>query len=262
MDREEIYLLFPAVILGFFVFLCVILSLMFGISFMTAFPISAVLTGSILVGLYLYRKKNGLSGVIESDLENMFRKSKDMVHDYFEDKYSSIYWKYHEKPVQTDDAGEEENEIGVNFLAGGDKPFDWNVEVIKNVEREKFKDLCEHFLRLSGVVVQAADSAKIGGADLGVYKPAYSQTQPIAIVLCSVSDEAAIGIGELKKLVKAMSASRVKAAFFFTNNQFDQDVIEFVQKNSVIRLFDGDKLIEKIVKMSDEKKQFLLEKIS
>jgi len=103
MDKEDLYLFFPAVALGLFIFISVILSLIITIPLIVLLTLSATITLFMIGGAYFYRKKNNLLSVEEQNLEDTIKKSFNAVYQYFEEKISLLALKFNYQPRNYDD---------------------------------------------------------------------------------------------------------------------------------------------------------------
>jgi len=252
MDKETLYLGIPTIALGCSIFLGVVVSSLFGVSLLMAFFVSVVFTLLIICCTYFYRKKNSLLSAEEKEIEDIISASVRKGYHSIEEKISAIYWRFNYKP---DYSNHSSNNTTHDYLA------EWNIEIIRNIELKKFIDLCESFLILSGIKVKRTKSGVDRGVDLKIYKPSYSLTKPVAIGQCKVQYNSKIEVKYLMELIGIMADFEVNTSFFFTNSEFSQDAIEFAATNDVIRLFDGEKLLEKIKKLPEQKRQFLFDKI-
>lgn len=251
MNKEELYLIVPPIILGFFIFICVIVSLIFNISFVGIILISIVITTSLIGGIYYYRKNNNILSSTEKNMESIVLDHYQQVYDYFEDQILSLHRRITYDP--------EKMAAGSNYLSG-DLLVEWSAESIKELDLKRFKILCGGFLKFHGLNAVAATEAD--GIDFKIIKPTYSQTKPVAIVQSMIGDNGDIGMDKLQQLIEVMAAFGVKTAFLFTNGQFAADALAFAAKNKGIRLFDGKTISDKIQKLTEQQKQALLNEIN
>ncbi len=253
MDKETLYLVFPAILISFFIFIAVIFSLIFDISFLAIFLLSTVFTLCCLCGIYFYRKNKCILSDEEKIIENDITSGIRSVSLVLKEKGSVFYWKYLSEYQGYESAGKENISNHIT---------QWNLEIIRHIEMEQFQNLCQQYLNLCGVKAEQVDSEEQGGVDLKIYKPSYSKEKPVAIALCRVTSNSEISVNILMELIGTMATAHVKTSFIFTNGHFSNEALQFAAKNKVIRLIDGENLLNKIEKLSEENKQYLLSRVT
>lgn len=298
MDKNEFYLVVPSITLGFSMFLSVILSLLFPVSFLVAFLLSIIFVLFVIAGTFVYRKKKDLLSSEERRIENVIHGSIWNFFNSIKETFSGLYWRFRDKPVAIDQEGDDEFSADrpVAFRQNIDKSpakepiapqqsnddssadipvtqeqstddsstdtkIEWNIDIIRNIEQKKFVELCRYYFMFSGLKAEQIESEVEDSADLKIYKPSLSETRPVAIAQCVADKNVPVEVMPLMELLGEMADYKVNTSFFLTNNQFSQTAIEFVASNSVIKIIDGEKILEKIIKLPEQKRRQLHIKI-
>ncbi len=144
------------------------------------------------------------------------------------------------------------------IFSGADESRDteWSLAVLTRLEWKRFETVCTEYLKLIGHNAKETRIGADGGVDIVVHKD--GQEKPVAIVQCKAWNAYKVGVKPMRELFGLMAAERVTTGMFITSGDFTSEAIEFAQGKR-LRLINGDKLLNGIKKLSDEKQSQLLD---
>ncbi len=132
---------------------------------------------------------------------------------------------------------------------------EWSLAILISLEWKRFETVCTEYLTLLGHNANETRIGPDGGVDITVHKE--GQEKPVAIVQCKAWNAYKVGVKPVRELFGIMAAERVTTGLFITSGDFTEEALAFAEGKR-LRLIDGDKLLNSITKLSDEKQSQLL----
>ena len=136
------------------------------------------------------------------------------------------------------------------------KPEEWSLAILTRLEWKRFETICVEYLRLIGHKASETRIGPDGGVDIVVHKD--GQEKPVAIVQCKAWNAYKVGVKPVRELFGLMAAERVTTGIFITSGEFTFEAIDFA-RGKRLKLINGDKLLDAIIKLPEEKQARLLE---
>ena len=135
------------------------------------------------------------------------------------------------------------------------KPTEWSLELIRDIEWKRFEDLCQKFYEAKGIRSETTPLGADGGVDIRLYQD--DNGKATTIVQCKSWGERFVGVKLVRELLGVMTHEKIAKGFFMTSSRFSDDAKEFAQGNS-ITLIDGPMLLMMIKRLPAESQTGLL----
>jgi len=132
---------------------------------------------------------------------------------------------------------------------------EWSLAILISLEWKRFETVCTEYLKLLGHNAKETRIGPDGGVDITIHKD--GQEKPVAIVQCKAWNTYKVGVKPVRELFGIMAAERVTTGLFITSGDFTGEALAFAEGKR-LRLIDGDKLLNSITKLSDERQSQLL----
>ena len=139
--------------------------------------------------------------------------------------------------------------------APAEKPAEWSLEVLQNIEWKLFEDLCAAYYREKGIRCDTTALGPDGGIDIRLYQDAAQPAQTTAIVQCKAMR--IVGIKPMRELLGVMAHEKLEKGFFMTSGEFTADTKAFGQQNRIVPI-DGKLLLAMIQRLPTEAQARLL----
>lgn len=136
-----------------------------------------------------------------------------------------------------------------------EKPMEWSIDVIREIEWRRFEDICQKFYETRGIRSETTPLGADGGIDIRLYQDGSGQAA--SIVQCKAWGERIVGVKPVRELLGVMTHERIGKAFFMTSGQFSGDAKE-VAKSNCITLIDGEMLLMMIKRLPETDQKSLL----
>lgn len=137
-----------------------------------------------------------------------------------------------------------------------EKPAEWSIEVIRDIEWKRFEDVCQQFYETKGIKSATTALGPDGGIDIRLYQD--DTGRATSIVQCKAWGERFVGVKPVRELLGVMTHEKIVKAFFMTSGRFTDDAKE-VAKSNRITLIDGEMLLMMINRLPDSDQKSLLE---
>ncbi len=138
------------------------------------------------------------------------------------------------------------------------KPTEWTKELISSLEWKRFEQLCSEYLNAKGFQSKLTRCGADGGVDVRIFK----DNDLYGVVQCKAYKSYKIGIKPVRELYGVMASENVKQGFFITSSRFTKEAVKFSNKNTSLKLVDGDLLLKRIKELPDFDQQTLLDTIT
>jgi len=136
-----------------------------------------------------------------------------------------------------------------------EKPMEWSIDVICEIEWKRFEDVCQKFYETRGIRSETTVLGADGGIDIRLYQDGSGQAT--SIVQCKAWGERIVGVKPVRELLGVMTHERISKAFFMTSGQFSGDAKE-VATGNCITLIDGEMLLMMIKRLPETDQKSLL----
>lgn len=136
-------------------------------------------------------------------------------------------------------------------------PTKWSVEALRALEWKRFELLCGWYYEAVGFSTATLAAGPDGGIDVKLFKA--DPSKPLAIVQCKAWNTHQVGVKEIRELLGVMAHEKVGRGIFATTGTYTKAALEFGAANP-IQLLDGPAFEKKILELSPEKQQALLER--
>lgn len=136
----------------------------------------------------------------------------------------------------------------------------WTIEFLKSIEWKRYEDLCVLFLKMKGYNASTTGLGADDGVDINIYAKD-NPSQIYAIAQCKSYTSYNIGVKFIRELYGVMVDKNINIGIFFTTSTFTKDAKKFAEGKK-IQLIDGHSLIEKINKLSANKRYELFSQIT
>lgn len=136
-----------------------------------------------------------------------------------------------------------------------EKPMEWSIDMIREIEWKRFEDVCQKFYETKGIRSETTALGADGGIDIRLYQDGSGQAT--SIVQCKAWGERIVGVKPVRELLGVMTHERIGKAFFMTSGQFSGDAKE-VAKSNYITLIDGEMLLMMIKRLPEADQKSLL----
>lgn len=159
---------------------------------------------------------------------------------------------------QPEQANSDEDRIWSEWKAPSaatrDKPAEWTIELVRDLEWKRFEDVCQKFYALKGIRSETTSLGADGGVDIRLYQD--DSGKPTSIVQCKAWGRY-VGVKPIRELLGVMAHEKIEKAFFMASSQFTDEAKAFAKTNR-ITLIDGAMLVAMIKRLSDAQRQALL----
>ena len=132
----------------------------------------------------------------------------------------------------------------------------WSLGLLRKLEWKRFEEVVAEYFRLGGYKAETTPLGKDGGVDIIVYDKVVQQ--PFSIVQCKAWNTYKVKLNEVRELLGAVAAHKVKQGIFITTSTFTEDARQFGKKNGLV-LIDGEGFLKEIKELSEEAEGRLLE---
>lgn len=154
------------------------------------------------------------------------------------------------QPVDIYDAWKEPS------MGPSEKPTQWTIELIRDIEWKRFEDVCQRFYETKGIRSETTPLGPDGGIDIRLFQD--DSGQATSIVQCKAWGERFVGVKPVRELLGVMTHERIGKAFFMTSGRFSDDAKE-VAKSNRITLIDGEMFLMMIRRLSELDQRSLLD---
>lgn len=130
----------------------------------------------------------------------------------------------------------------------------WSAELLAVLEWKRFEEVCAGLFKRLGFETKLATCGADGGIDIHLYRA--RSDQPVAIVQCKAWTKK-VGVNVIRELRGVMTSERVAEGIFVTKSTYSDEAMTFAKANQ-IDLMDGDKVLNAILKLTEEQQTSLL----
>ena len=121
-----------------------------------------------------------------------------------------------------------------------EKPTEWSLELIREIEWKRFEDLCQKFYEAKGIRCETTPLGPDGGIDIRIFQD--DSGKATSIVQCKAWGSRYVGVQPVRELLGVMTHQKIEKAFFMTSGRFSDDAKD-VAKSNRITLIDGQMLL-------------------
>jgi len=136
-----------------------------------------------------------------------------------------------------------------------DKPTEWSIDLIRDLEWKRFEDVCQQFYEKKGIRSETTALGPDGGIDIRLYQD--DSGAPTSIVQCKAWGERYVGVKPVRELLGVMTHEKIGKAFFMTSGSYSDDAKTVAQANR-ITLIDGTMLLMMIQRLPADERDSLL----
>jgi restriction system protein len=131
----------------------------------------------------------------------------------------------------------------------------WTPELLKQLERRRFEELCAAYFETLGFRADVALSGAGGGVDINLF--AQGAERASMVLQCQPWNAYRVGIKPVRGLVGSMAAANVAEGVLVTSGKFTKEAHDFAGKQK-ISLIDGADLLAKLAALLPEQALGLL----
>ena len=142
------------------------------------------------------------------------------------------------------------------LLQNETKAKEWSLDLLRNIEWKRLEEVVAEYFRIRGYKAETTPLGKDGGVDVIVYGK--ETQQPVSLVQCKAWNTYKVKLNEVRELLGAVAAHKVKQGIFITTSTFTEDARQFGKENGLI-LLDGEELFNEIKGLNEEGERRLLE---
>lgn len=179
-----------------------------------------------------------------------------------------------QEPTTNGDAVQDEKQVPVDHLAELEihwqsihtqqglpeglvqKPTEWSIDVIRDIEWKRFEDVCQRFYESKGIKSETTALGPDGGIDIRLYQD--DTGQATSIVQCKAWGDRYVGVKPVRELLGVMTHEKIAKAFFMTSGRFTEDA-KAIAKSNRITLLDGEMLLAMFKRLPESEQKHLLE---
>lgn len=136
-----------------------------------------------------------------------------------------------------------------------EKPTEWSVELLRELEWKRFEDVCQKFHELNGVRCETTPLGPDGGVDIRLYQD--DSAKATAIAQCKAWGDKSVGVKPVRELLGVMAHEKIEKAYFMASGGFTDDAKAFASENR-ITLVSGDTMVSMIKRMPADQQEALL----
>lgn len=154
--------------------------------------------------------------------------------------------------------GETQPDLSIHIEADTrtkEKPAEWSLELIREIEWKRFEDLCQKFYETKGIRCETTPLGPDGGIDIRIYQD--ESGKATSIVQCKAWGARYVGVQPIRELLGVMTHEKIEKAFFMTSGRFSDDAKD-VAKSNRITLIDGQMLLMMLQRLPTAGKNELL----
>ena len=137
------------------------------------------------------------------------------------------------------------------------RPTEWSIEVLQQIEWKGFEDLCVAFYRAKGIRAESTPLGPDGGVDVRLYQDDADPARCTAIVQCKAWGERLVGVKPVRELRGVLAHEGVEKAFFMAPGGYTEEAKAFAQENR-ITLLDGKLFFAMLKRLPPESAEALL----
>lgn len=160
------------------------------------------------------------------------------------------------QPQQGQDRVLEAWESSIAGARPSEKPSEWGIELLRDLEWKRFEDVCQKFYESKGIKSETTPLGPDGGIDIRLYQD--NSGKATSIVQCKAWGGRNVGIKPVRELLGVMAHEKIEKAFFMASGNFTDEAKGFAQSNR-ITLISGDMLVTMMKRLPDAERQALLE---
>ncbi|KMN82102.1 hypothetical protein VK98_09470 [Chromobacterium sp. LK11] len=140
--------------------------------------------------------------------------------------------------------------------ASAERPAQWTLALIRDIEWKRFEDVCQKFYELKGIRSETTPLGPDGGIDIRLFQD--DSGRATSVVQCKAWGECYVGVKPIRELLGVMTHEKIAKAFFMTSGKFSDDAKTVAQSNH-ITLIDGEMLLMLIERLPGAARQQLLD---
>ncbi|QOZ84779.1 MULTISPECIES: restriction endonuclease [Chromobacterium] len=137
-----------------------------------------------------------------------------------------------------------------------ERPAQWTLALIRDIEWKRFEDVCQKFYELKGIRSETTQLGPDGGIDIRLFQD--DSGRATSVVQCKAWGERYVGVKPIRELLGVMTHEKIAKAFFMTSGRFSDDA-KIVARSNRITLIDGEMLLTLIERLPSAARQQLLE---
>ncbi len=141
-------------------------------------------------------------------------------------------------------------------MGSSEKPTQWSIELIRDIEWKRFEDVCQRFYETKGVRSETTPLGPDGGIDIRLFQD--ESGQATSIVQCKAWGERFVGVKPVRELLGVMTHEKIGKAFFMTSGRFSDDA-KAVATSNRITLIDGEMFLMMIRRLPEPDQRSLLD---
>lgn len=135
-----------------------------------------------------------------------------------------------------------------------EKPSEWSLKLIKELEWKKFEELSTAYYIEKGIRAESTKLGSDGGIDIKLYQNVSEQAT--SIVQCKAW-ESKVGVQQIREFLGVMTHEKIPKGFYMTSSGFTEEAIATAKANQVT-LINGEMLIMMIKRLNQESQLKLL----
>ncbi|WP_374422401.1 restriction endonuclease [Chromobacterium sp.] len=139
--------------------------------------------------------------------------------------------------------------------ASEERPAQWSLGLIRDIEWKRFEDVCQKFYELKGIRSETTPLGPDGGIDIRLFQD--DSGRATSLVQCKAWGERYVGVKPIRELLGVMTHEKIAKAFFMTSGRFSDDA-KTVARSNHISLIDGEMLLTLIERLPGGARQQLL----
>lgn len=137
------------------------------------------------------------------------------------------------------------------------KPTEWSLGLLQDIEWKRFEDLCALFYREMGFQAETTPLGPDGGVDIRLSKEEDGRLVK-SIVQCKAWGERWVGVKPIRELLGVMAHEKIEKAFFMAPGGYSDDARKFAEANR-ITLLDGKVFLAMLKRLPSVSSAKLLE---
>lgn len=151
--------------------------------------------------------------------------------------------------LMTGSLGNSQVHVGASF------PTEWSLQLIQDIEWEKFEELSTAYYLEKGIKAKATSLGADGGIDIKLYQD--DSGNPTSIVQCKAWTSKYVGVKEIREFLGVMTHEKIAKGFYMTSGEFSIEAKVTAGSNK-ITLINGELFLAMIKRLPEKSQQKLL----
>jgi restriction system protein len=136
-----------------------------------------------------------------------------------------------------------------------ERPTEWSLQLIKDIEWKKFEELSTAYYLEKGIRAEATSLGADGGIDIKLYQDASGN--PTSIAQCKAWNSWRVGVKQIREFLGVMTHEKIPKGFYMTSGEYSDDAKKTATANG-ITLINGEMLLMMIKRLPEEAQKKLL----